>query len=151
MKETVGILHPGEMGVSIAASALKSGCTVYWAAEERSPKTRVRAESHGLVDTSSVAKLCETCSMIISICPPHAAEQVANKVLVCSFRGLYVDANAISPQRVMRMGEAMTKSGAAFVDGGIIGGPAWEAGTTCLYLSGSEAYKTAACFSSGPP
>jgi len=150
MKETVGILHPGEMGVSVAASARKSGCTVYWAAEARSQKTRERAESHGLVDTSTLAKLCETCSMIISVCPPHAAEEVGNRVLACSFKGLYVDANAISPQRVMRIGEAMTEGGAAFVDGGIIGGPAWEAGTTCLYLSGREAHRAAACFSSGP-
>lgn len=150
MKETVGILHPGEMGVSVAASALKSGCTVYWAAEERSQKTRERAESQGLVETSTLAKLCETCSMIISVCPPHAAEEVGNRVLACSFKGLYVDANAISPQRVTRIGEAMTKGGAAFVDGGIIGGPAWEAGTTCLYLSGREARRAAACFSSGP-
>ncbi len=150
MKETVGILHPGEMGVSVGASARKSGCAVYWAAEARSQKTRERAESHGLVDTSTVAKLCEACSVIISVCPPHAAEEVGDRVLACSFKGLYVDANAISPQRVRRIGEAMTKGGAAFVDGGIIGGPAWEAGTTCLYLSGREAHRAAACFSSGP-
>jgi 3-hydroxyisobutyrate dehydrogenase-like beta-hydroxyacid dehydrogenase len=127
-----------------------SGCAVYWAAEARSRKTRERAESHGLVDASTVVKLCEKCSVIVSVCPPHAAEEVGNRVVACSFKGLYVDANAISPQRVMRIGEAMAQGGAAFVDGGIIGGPAWEAGTTCLYLSGLEAHRAAACFSSGP-
>ena len=44
----------------------------------------------------------------------------------------------------------MTRGEASFVDGGIIGGPAWETGTTCLYLSGREAQRAAACFSSGP-
>jgi 3-hydroxyisobutyrate dehydrogenase-like beta-hydroxyacid dehydrogenase len=150
MKEKVGILHPGEMGVSVAASALKSGCSVYWAAEARSQRTRERAERYALTDTSSLAKLCETCSVIISVCPPHAAEEVGNRVLACSFKGLYVDANAISPQRVIRIGEAMAEGGASFVDGGIIGGPAWEADTTCLYLSGREADRVAACFSAGP-
>ena len=150
MKEAVGVLHPGQMGVSVAASARNSGCLVYWAGEGRSRRTRERAESHGLIETPTLAKLCESCSVIISVCPPHAAEEVGNRVLACSFKGLYIDANAISPQRVMRIGEAMTQGGVAFVDGGIIGGPAWEVGTTCLYLSGKEAAKAAACFSCGP-
>jgi 3-hydroxyisobutyrate dehydrogenase-like beta-hydroxyacid dehydrogenase len=37
-----------------------------------------------------------------------------------------------------------------FVDGGIIGGPAWKPKETWLYLSGEHADKIAACFSSGP-
>lgn len=150
MKEKVGILHPGEMGISVAASALKSGCLVYWASEGRSQKTRERAERYGLEDTSTLAKLCETCSVIISVCPPHAAEEVGKKVLAHSFKGLYVDANAISPHRVIRIGEAMVEGGVAFVDGGIIGGPAWKAETTWLYLSGQEAQRAASCFSAGP-
>ncbi len=35
----IGILHPGEMGISIAASATNSGHEVYWASESRSNKT----------------------------------------------------------------------------------------------------------------
>jgi len=30
MTPKVGILHPGQMGVSIAASALAGGCEVFW-------------------------------------------------------------------------------------------------------------------------
>ena len=37
-----------------------------------------------------------------------------------------------------------------FVDGGIIGGPAWDRGETWLYLSGEHAYSVASCFSNGP-
>ena len=29
----IGILHPGEMGVSIAASAINSGHQVYWVSD----------------------------------------------------------------------------------------------------------------------
>ena len=43
----------------------------------------------------------------------------------------------------------MQAAGATFVDGGIIGGPAWEAGKTRLYLSGKAAEEAAACFSGG--
>ncbi|MCI0394290.1 MAG: DUF1932 domain-containing protein [Chloroflexi bacterium] len=150
MIEKVGILHPGEMGISVAVSAQNGGNAVFWASQGRSPQTQGRVQKHSLIDVYSLAKLCETCSLIISVCPPHVAEEVAEQVLAHSFQGLYVDANAIAPQRAIRIGEAMRAGGVAFVDGGIIGGPAWQANTTWLYLSGGEAERVASCFPAGP-
>jgi 3-hydroxyisobutyrate dehydrogenase-like beta-hydroxyacid dehydrogenase len=149
-KERVGILHPGAMGVSIAASAKNTGYTVYWASEGRSPQTHERANKINLLDMHSVAKLCDECSVIFSVCPPHAAEDVAKEVIGHGFRGVYLDANAISPQRAIRIDQAMSDAGVEFVDGGIIGGPAWRSGRTWLYLSGKEAQKVASYFSAGP-
>lgn len=149
-KLNVGILHPGEMGISIAASIQNTGHTVYWVSEGRSQKTRVRAAEFDLVDAGTLDQLCETCSVIVSVCPPHAAEDVANQVSSRFFKGLYLDANAISPQRVVRIGQTMTRAGASFVDGGIIGGPAWRPGSTWLYLSGEDAQAAVPCFSAGP-
>jgi 3-hydroxyisobutyrate dehydrogenase-like beta-hydroxyacid dehydrogenase len=146
----VGILHPGNMGISIAASAKNSGCQVYWASEGRSPQSHERARRFDLYDAGTVAHLCATCSILVSVCPPHAAEEVAELVLEHNFSGLYLDANAISPERVVRIGEKIEAAGATFVDGGIIGGPAWEPGQTWLYLSGQQAAPIAACFSAGP-
>lgn len=145
-----GILHPGAMGTSIAASAQNSGQIVYWASDGRSPQTHGRAAEHGLLDAGTLANLCETCSVIVCVCPPHAAEEVAAEVLALGFAGLYVDANAISPQRAARIGGLMAEAGVSFVDGGIIGGPAWKPGHTWLYLSGSEAARVASLFSAGP-
>jgi 3-hydroxyisobutyrate dehydrogenase-like beta-hydroxyacid dehydrogenase len=150
MTEKMGILHPGEMGVSVAVSARNTGHAVFWVSEGRGPQTHQRAQSHSLVDAHSLEELCQICSIIVSVCPPHAAEDVAKQVLAHSFKGVYVDANAISPQRAIRIGEAMSERGITFVDGGIIGGPAWESGMTWLYLSGGEAQKVADCFSAGP-
>ncbi|PKO11727.1 MAG: hypothetical protein CVU39_27755 [Chloroflexi bacterium HGW-Chloroflexi-10] len=149
MTDNIGILHPGEMGVSVAVSAMTSGHNVYWASEGRSPQTYQRAQTHALVDLGSLENLCRSCSIIISVCPPHAAEEVARSVLAFSFKGLYADVNAISPQRARRIGEAMSDAGVSFVDGGIIGGPAWRAGETWLYLAGSGAEQVADCFSAG--
>lgn len=149
-KERVGILHPGAMGVSIAASAKNAGHTVYWASEGRSSQTHERASKINLLDIHSVAKLCDECSVIFSVCPPHAAEDVAKEVIGHGFRGVYLDANAISPQRAIRIDQAMSDAGVEFVDGGIIGGPAWRPGRTWLYLSGKEAQRVASCFSAGP-
>jgi 3-hydroxyisobutyrate dehydrogenase-like beta-hydroxyacid dehydrogenase len=149
-KENIGILYPGEMGSSVAASARNTGHTVYWVSAGRSAQTRERAQRLGLAEVPTLAALCETCPIIVSVCPPDAAEAVAYNVLAQGFTGLYLDANAISPQRSIRIGQAMTEAGGTFVDGGIIGPPAWEPGRTWLYLSGPDADKAAAWFAAGP-
>ena len=149
-KEKIGILHPGTMGVSIAASAQNSGYQVYWASNGRSPQTHERANSIHLRDLHSVMKMCDVCSVIISVCPPHAAEEVANEVIGSRFKGVYVDANAISPPRARHIDGLMSDAGVEFVDGGIIGGPAWKPKRTWLYLSGTAAHKVASYFSAGP-
>lgn len=146
----IGILHPGDMGVSIAASAVSSGHEVRWVSEHRSDKTRRRAEEHHLIEVKSLNQLCETSEIIFSVCPPHAAEDVAKSVIDYGFKGFYLDANAISPQRAKRIGESLSTKGIQFIDGGIIGGPAWTPEETFLYLSGKDAKVIADCFSNGP-
>jgi 3-hydroxyisobutyrate dehydrogenase-like beta-hydroxyacid dehydrogenase len=146
----IGILHPGKMGISIAASAINNEHQVLWASENRSDKTRLRAEKYGLIELDSLVELCQTCEIIFCICPPHAAEDVANSVIEHGFNGYYLDANAISPQRAIKIGQMMETAGISLVDGGIIGGPAWRPKETFLYLSGKDANIIADCFTSGP-
>src|SRR5262249_49143847 len=147
--ERIGILHPGEMGISIAASAQNSGCTVYWASEGRRQSTWERAGQFRLDDAKTLAGLCRQCRIIISVCPPHAAESLATDVVAAGFDGVYVDANAIAPKQTIKIGEMMSAAGINFVDGAIIGPPAWKAGTT-LYLSGIHASEAANCFVASP-
>lgn len=146
----IGIIHPGEMGISIAAAAQHNGHSVCWASADRSAATRARAAQYSLNDLGTIAQLCATCSIIICVCPPHAAEAVADQMLVHAFRGLYLEANAIAPQRARQLSERLTAGGITFVDGCLIGGPAWTPGATHLYLSGPQAEAIAACFSVGP-
>ncbi len=61
----IGILHPGEMGISIAASAINSGHQMSWASEGRSDKTRARAERYNLKEIASLPEFCQTCEAII--------------------------------------------------------------------------------------
>lgn len=148
--QRIGILHPGEMGISIAAAAQHSGHQVHWASAGRSAESQARAAKFGLVDLYTVEKLCAECALLISVCPPHSAEAVAHQVIAAGFAGLYLDANAISPQRAGQIGQALAAAGIDFVDGGIIGGPAWEPGRTWLYLSGPRASEVAQHFAGSP-
>ena len=146
----VGILHPGQMGTVVALSARNSGNQVFWASEGRSAASRERASNAGFEDAGTLARLCELCPLIVSVCPPEFAEQIAEQVALCSYHGDYVDANAISPERVQRIARRMEGTGARFVDGGIIGPPAITRNCTWLYLSGEHAAEIAPAFSSGP-
>ena len=146
----IGILHPGEMGVSVAATAINSGHTVYWTSEGRSDKTRQRADRYRVAELDTLATLCQTCETIVCVCPPSAAEDMAQAVVKSGFKGLYLDANAIAPRRSIDIGARMQAGGIEFVDGGIIGGPAWMPRETWLYLSGTAAKEIATLFSKGP-
>ena len=149
-KTSVGFFHPGAMGVSLAASAISSGCEALWASEGRSAETAKRAVDNGLTAKTNIADLCESSTIIVSVCPPHAAADVARQVIDRSFNGIYADVNAISPARTREIGKMMEEAGIDFVDGGIIGGPAWKPDSTWLYLSGSSAGQVADCFQNGP-
>src|SRR5215207_6264047 len=144
------ILHPEKMGISVAASAINNGHPVYWVSQGRSDETRIRAEKHNLVEIDSLFQFCQTCEVIISVCPPHAAAEVARSVINEEFKGLYLDANAISPQHAIKIGQLLETHNIVFVDGGIIGGPAWTPKETWLYLSGEHVHEIASCFSNGP-
>lgn len=149
-QQHIGFIHPGEMGISLAVTAKNGGNEAYWASEGRSASTADRARQHNLRDARTIEGLCSVCSILVSICPPHAAEQVAAQVRAAGFHGLYLDANAISPQRAERIAQGMQQAGIDFVDGSIIGGPAWQPDSTFMYLSGPHAAEAAACFKAGP-
>lgn len=134
----VGVLHPGAMGSALAAALRGNGHDVLWASSGRSDETRARAEQAGLADAGSVDELAGRAELILSICPPHAALDVAREV--AGFAGIYVDANAISPQTAREVAALHAR----FVDGGVIGPPPHEPGTTRLYLSGERAEDVAA-------
>ena len=145
--KTIALLHPGNMGATIGAAAATSGARVIWASNQRSKSTQERARQAGLVDVESLTNAVRDGDMVLSVCPPHAALELAETVAEQKFRGIYVDANAISRATAERIGDIVTKAGASFVDGGIIGAPVKKAGTTRLYLSGARAAEVAALFS----
>jgi 3-hydroxyisobutyrate dehydrogenase-like beta-hydroxyacid dehydrogenase len=136
----VGLLHPGEMGAAVGGVLRERGIEVLWASAGRSAATAERARAAGLEDAGDVAELCRRCEILLSICPPHAAVEVAQAA--SGFAGIYVDANAIAPATARSIEELQPR----FVDGGIVGPPPTRAGTARLYLSGGEAAQIAELF-----
>ncbi|MGW0822543.1 DUF1932 domain-containing protein [Streptomyces sp. NPDC002845] len=131
------VLHPGSMGAAIAAQAVRNGHRVLWVPDDRSAKTHKRAQAAGLTTCASLSEALDASEVVVSICPPHAAEEVATTVAGHGFNGLYVDANAISPQRMERIANDISPA-PTVLDGTIIGPPPNAQQTCRLYLSGSE-------------
>ena len=146
---TIGLLHPGEMGSMVGAAARANGLRVLWASDGRGSQTATRAAAAGLEDVKTLAPLAASSQIILSVCPPHAAIDLARLVMGKSFTGIYVDANAVSPATGREIARIVTGGGATFVDGGIIGPPPRNRGTTRMYLSGAEAGRVARLFVEG--
>lgn len=137
------LLHPGAMGASIGAALVGNGHEVAWLAAGRSEATRQRAEKAGLNALDTLAEGVQFAELAISVCPPEAAFEVAESVASAGFANTYLDANAVAPATAERIAEIYAER---YVDGGIIGPPAWREGATRLYLSGVGAPGIAALF-----
>ena len=143
---TVGLLHPGEMGAAVGGCLVSVGHEVLWDPAGRSRATTGRALAAELTGVS-FDRLIAKSSVIFSICPPHAALDVAGQVAATGYSGLYVDANAISVATAEQVAATVTAGGATYVDGGIIGPPPEVAGHTRFYLSGPTANEVRPLFS----
>jgi 3-hydroxyisobutyrate dehydrogenase-like beta-hydroxyacid dehydrogenase len=135
---TVGLLHPGEMGAAVGGCLVSVGHTVLWDPAGRSRASTGRALGAGLSGEGMAAVLSRSAA-ILSICPPHAALDVARRVADSGYGGIYVDANAISVATAAEVAAVVTAGGASYVDGGIIGPPPEGSGHTRLYLAGERA------------
>jgi 3-hydroxyisobutyrate dehydrogenase-like beta-hydroxyacid dehydrogenase len=131
------------MGAALATQMVGLGRRVLWCSDGRSPATRARAEAAGLEECARLADLVATAQIILSVCPPHGAEDLARAVMGSGFKGIYADLNAISPERARRVATMAIEGGATAVDGGIIGGPPKRPAMTRLYLSGQDAEQVA--------
>ena len=147
---TIGLLHPGQMGSAVGGHAVAAGRRVVWASDGRSEASEARANADGLEDLDWVNGVVNQSELILSICPPAAAEEVAREVADLGYGGLYADCNAVAPATARSVAAIVQAAGATYVDGGIIGGPPRRAGTTRLYLSGSGARKTRSLLGEGP-
>ena len=144
--KTIAVLHPGEMGAALGAGLAARGHRVVWASAGRGAATRRRAEACGLEDMATLARAAQAADIVFSVCPPHAALDLARAVAACGFGGVYVDANAISAETTRAVGRVVEAAGASYVDAGIIGPPPIPGASVRLYVCGSRAGEIAPLF-----
>lgn len=134
------VLHPGAMGAAVGQTLREAGHEVGWISRGRSAATSERAAAAGMCEWSSAADA----DAVVSLVPPAAALATARDLP--EFAGLYIDANAISPERAAAVAEIAGSAGATYVDASIVGPPPREAGTTRVFFSGPAASRVADMF-----
>jgi 3-hydroxyisobutyrate dehydrogenase-like beta-hydroxyacid dehydrogenase len=138
----IAVIAPGSMGSGVGQRLAENGVDVVTSLAGRGAASAERARAAGMraVDDAALADA----EVILSIVPPGSAlalaERVAPVLRSAARKPLYVDCNAVSPDTVARIAAVIEPTGAAFVDGGIIGGPPKPGSTgTKIYVSGPEA------------
>src|SRR5712691_4187566 len=144
--KTVALLHPGEMGAAIGACLCGRGLRVVCASAGRSTATRSRATAAGLEDLGALDRALDVADIVLSVGAAHGTHKLAREVAGHGFRGVYIDANAVSPATVRNIGRVVEAAEATFVDGGIIGPPPVPGVSSRIYLSGGRARDIAAVF-----
>jgi len=141
MKPVIAITSPGAMGAAVGGRLTGHGIKVLTKIAGRSAASRARAASYGLTDGTD-AELARA-DFLLSIVPPKealsVAEEFAPALRQAGRKPVYVDCNAVSPETSRRIGGIIAETGAAYVDGGIIGGPPREGYTPRLYVAGTDA------------
>ncbi|WP_031512461.1 DUF1932 domain-containing protein [Streptomyces sp. NRRL F-5123] len=137
MTATVGLLHPGTMGAAFGAQLRARGHTVLWCPDGRSDATRLRADSAGLQPVA-LPELVERSQVVLSLCPPAAAEEVAAQAAAVrtGTDAIYVEANAVAPSRMKRIAELLEP--VPVVDAAVVGSPPTGGKTPTLYLAGAD-------------
>ncbi|MEU6546456.1 DUF1932 domain-containing protein [Streptomyces sp. NPDC046859] len=136
MTDTIGLLHPGSMGSAFGAQLRARGHIVLWCPDGRSDATRRRAERVGL-EPEALPELVSRSDVLLSLCPPAAAEETAGQVAELGVVGtgtIYVEANAVTPSRVQRIADRLAPM--TVIDAAVVGSPPVGGKIPVLYLSG---------------
>jgi L-threonate 2-dehydrogenase len=146
MSITVAIMAQGTMGAGVGKRLGERGAAVRTLLSGRSEASAGRAKTAGMQPVADERELLAGADYFLSILPPDQAEALASRLAPAlqslARKPVYVDCNAVSPQTAARVAAIVEPTGAAFVDGGIIGGPPRDGYSPAIYASGPQAQRT---------
>jgi putative dehydrogenase len=146
MTPTIAIIAPGNMGSGVARRLTENKVTVLTALAGRSAASGERARAAGMKAVSE-RELAEA-DFLMSIVPPGKALALARRLspvlTAANKKPIYVDCNAVSPQTMLQIADAIAQTGCPFVAAGIIGPPPKPGSSnTKIYASGPAAKELA--------
>ncbi len=137
----IAILGMGTMGAAVAAAYKASGHCVVTDLAGRSEMSVRRATERGIEVADDLRSLVRDADIVFSIVPPDRAlsvlERIVKRAGKVQDKPLFVEANAIAPQRIRQVFRICRNAGLPLLDGGIVGGPPTQGTRPRLYLSGN--------------
>ncbi len=147
---TVGILYCGDLGAAIARLLKRTGHRVVTTCENRSPRTRARAETAEVEILPTFDAVASAADVIISLVLPSAAQELACRYAdrrpLCPDDCLFVDANSIDLQSLAAIEATLAAAGIRFVDAAVHGGAKTLEQLGVMYISGPDAEAVSALF-----
>jgi len=142
MTPTVSIVAAGNMGAGVSKRLTENGVAVLTSLAGRSEASAKRAREAGMQAVDDRALM--DADFLLSIVPPGEALALARRLVplltAANKKPAYVECNAVSPQTMLEIAEAIAPSGAPFIAAGIIGPPPKPGSTnTKFYASGPAA------------
>ncbi|MEM7303798.1 MAG: NAD(P)-binding domain-containing protein [Pseudomonadota bacterium] len=138
----IGMIGVGEMGAGLAHSFVVAGHEVFCELTQRSEESKKRAEDAGIVPVGSYQELSQTSDIVFSVLPTqHAkfeASRLAEAMEQVERKPAFIEANAVSPARVIEIAELFARTGSIVVDAGIVGPPPNETTRPHLYACGPD-------------
>jgi 3-hydroxyisobutyrate dehydrogenase-like beta-hydroxyacid dehydrogenase len=135
-------MSAGDMGSGFGSVLHAQGLQVYTCLAGRSEFTRLRATEAGFIDCPDLDHLVANVDLFLSVLVPSEATQLAKDIAAAMKRTgvtpVYADLNAIAPNTVLEIERIVRNAGAAFVDGGIIGGPPRQGYSPHIAVSGPD-------------
>ena len=112
MNPTIAIVAQGAMGAGVGARLVQRGLRVVTSLAGRSDASAQRARAAGMIAVSDAE--CAQADYFLSICPPSdalaLAEKMAAIIAASNKKPVYVDCNAVSPQRKVIIGNTILRS-----------------------------------------
>jgi 3-hydroxyisobutyrate dehydrogenase-like beta-hydroxyacid dehydrogenase len=141
-KETVAVIGTGDLGSAVGGALVRAGYRVVTAGEGRSTESRRLASQAGIEDLAVLEAAVADARLVLSIVPPAAAvtfaAAAAAAMVNVGAQPTFAECNAVAPETVRAIERALEKTGAPFVDVGIVGrGPSPKGERTRFYVSGA--------------
>jgi 3-hydroxyisobutyrate dehydrogenase-like beta-hydroxyacid dehydrogenase len=143
MTPTVALIAPGNMGAAVAKRLTEHKVTVLTTLTGRSESSIIRAREAGMqgVEDRELAKA----DFLLSIVPPGDALALAKRLsgvlTESNTKPIYVECNAVSPQTMNRIADAIGGTGCPFVGAAIIGPPPKPGSTNTKFYAAGPAAK----------
>jgi 3-hydroxyisobutyrate dehydrogenase-like beta-hydroxyacid dehydrogenase len=142
MTPIVAIIAPGSMGSGVAQRLTENKVKVLTSLEGRSEASAKRARAAGM--TAVFDPQLTEADFLLSIVPPGdalaLAKRLAPVLTAANKKPVYVDCNAVSPDSMLEIADAVSETGCPFVAAGIIGPPPKPGvNRTKIYASGPAA------------
>ena len=142
MRERVGVVGLGRMGLAMATTLQRAGLSVQ--GFDIAAAARDRARANGIEVVAGQVALLAACPIVLASLPDDAAVTAlvedAGGLLEAPAGRLLIDTSTVQPATSRRLAERLRAAGHAMLDAPVSGGPAGaEAGTLTVMVGGSEA------------